>query len=123
MLRQPPPCRQVCMSSTPTTSPVRLRIWQQNLNKSRAAQEDLINSDVHRNCDLLMLQEPFIDAYGNTKVTHKWRVVYPSSHLSLPLPPRAVIMVSTVIDTNQWSQINIPSSWDLVAVQFMGRFR
>ena len=68
----------IFMSSTPAPTPNRLRIWQQNLNKSRVTQEDLINLEVYKQYDVLVLQEPFIDSYGNTKATRDWRVVYPT---------------------------------------------
>jgi len=73
--------------------------------------------DAHQSFNMLILQEPFIDTFGNTKATKDWRVVYPSSHLSDPCPPRSVILVSTTIDTNNWSQIHIPDTRDLVAIQ------
>ena len=102
--------------------PVWLRIWQQNLNKLRIAQEDLINSDIHKNYDVLILQEPYIDAYGNTKAMRCWHVVYASSWRMDSLLPRAVVFVSTALDTNQWSQIHIPNTRDMVAVQVTGEF-
>ena len=114
------PSRSPRMSSTPTVSPTGIRIWQQNLNKSRVAHEDLINSDAHKNFDLLILQEPFIDTLGNTKATRNWRVTYPSSHLSDSRPSRSVILVSTSINTNNWSQIHIPDTHDVVAIQVSG---
>ena len=67
------------MSNTLQPAPVWFRIWQQNLNKLRVAQEDLINSNIHNNYDLLILQELFINMLGNTKATSRWRVVYPLS--------------------------------------------
>ena len=70
------------LNNTPHPVPNRLCIWQQNLNKSRVMQEELINSEVYKEYDLLILQEPYIDSYGNTKVTRDWRVTYPSSFLS-----------------------------------------
>ena len=57
------------MNSTPHLTPNRLRIWQQNLNKSRVAQEDLINSEAYKDYNLLILQEPYIDTYSNTKAS------------------------------------------------------
>ena len=95
------------MSRGPHAAPTQINVWQQNLNKSRIAQEDLINSDIQRTYDILMLQEPYIDGYGNTKAMRDWRVVYPSSRLSDPVPPRVVILVSSRIDTNQWAQLYI----------------
>ena len=70
----------------------------------------------------MLLQEPFIDSYSNTKATQYWRVIYPSSHLSEPLPPRAVILVSVLLDTNIWSQIHILNTRDIAAVQIVGSF-
>ena len=78
------------------------------MNKLRAEQEDLINLEVQKNYDILLLQEPYIDSFGNTKATRGWRVVYPLSRLSDPSPPRAVILVNTLLDTNSWAQIDIP---------------
>src|SRR6266481_9776200 len=110
------------MSSTPGQAPIRLRVWQQNLNKSRVAQEDLINSDVHKNYDAMLLQELFIDTFGNTKSTRNWRVVYPLSRLSDPALPMVVILVSATLDTNSWVQVHIMGTWDLVAIRFTGPF-
>jgi len=116
------PLRPSPMSSVAQLEPVWLRIWQQNLNKSRVAQEDLINSDVHKSYDLLILQEPYIDSYGNTKATRHWRVVYPSSCRTMALLPRAVVLVSTELDTNRWSQLDIPDRRDVVALRVTGEF-
>ena len=71
-------------------------------NKSRVAQDDLINSDIHRNHNVLVLQEPFIDVFSNTKATRNWRVIYPTSHLSDPLLLQVVLLVSLSTNTNQW---------------------
>ena len=49
------------MSSTPQPAPKRFNVWQQNLNKSRVAQEDLINSGIHKDYNILALQEPYTD--------------------------------------------------------------
>ena len=90
------------MSSTPQPALKRFNVWQQNLNKSWVAQEDLINSSIHKDYDILALQEPHIDAFGNTKATRNWRVLYPTSHLSDPTPPWAVMLVSSNLNTNEW---------------------
>ena len=105
------------MSRKPHAALTRINVWQQNLNKSHIAQEDLINLDIQRTYDILMLQEPYIDAYGNTKARRGWRLVYPSSCLSDPAPPRVVILVSSRIDTNRWVQLYIPGLQDLLATQ------
>ena len=89
----------ISMSSTPAPAPDRLHIWQQNLNKSRVAQEDLINSEVYKQFDVLILQEPFIDSYGNMKAICDWRVVYPSSFFSHTHVVCSVILVRSMMDT------------------------
>jgi ribonuclease HI len=105
------------MSRVVGPTPNRLRLWQQNLNKSRVAQEDLINSGVYKDYDVLILQEPFIDSYGNTKATNDWRVVYPTSFLSRTHPTRSVMLVKTALDTNRWAQLSIPGTGDIVGIQ------
>jgi len=49
----------------------RQKLWQQNLNKSKTEQEDLINLDIHKRYDLILLQEPYLDKYGNIRATRK----------------------------------------------------
>src|SRR5882672_4993774 len=110
------------MSNTPAPTPTCLRLWQQNLNKSRSAQEDLINSDLPKNYDIILLQEPYIDSYGNTKAKKDWRVVYPLSQLSHESPPCAVILINAKIDTNQWEHIHVPNTRDLVVIHICGDF-
>ena len=68
------------------------------------------------------MQEPFINTFGNTKATRNWRVIYPTSHLSDPAPLWVVLLVSSSMNTNQWTQIPIPNTWDLLVAQFLGNF-
>ena len=56
-----------------------IRIWQQNLNKSMAAQLHVVNSPMAEHYDLILFQEPFMDQRGNTRATPKFNVVYPSA--------------------------------------------
>src|SRR6266481_1666324 len=105
------------MPYTIETNPVRLRICQQILNKSDKAHYDLINSLAHKDWDLLLLQEPDIDTYGNTKATSHWHTIYPSSHLSNNSTKRSVILVNANLDTNAWTQVLINNSNDVTAIQ------
>ena len=70
----------------------------------------------------VMLQEPYIDAYGNTKATRHWRVVYLSSRRMDLALPRAVMLISAALDTNQWTQEHISDTRDMVAVRINGSF-
>ena len=105
------------MLSETGSSPPRLNIWQQNLNKSDKAHFNLINSPLHMKWDLLLLQEPYIDKLGNTKATSKWHTVYPSSHLTNTSITRAVILVSAAIDSNTWTQVLFEGSNDVVVIK------
>ncbi|KAI6011382.1 hypothetical protein BKA83DRAFT_4033127, partial [Pisolithus microcarpus] len=68
------------------------------------------------NWDIVALQEPPIDALGNTKANNHWRVVYPTHKLARGEKPRAVIFVNTRITTNSWEQVDFPSA-DVVIVK------
>ena len=99
-----------------------LRIRQVNLNGSPIARNDLINSDIHDKYDLILIQEPPINTLGKVSASSKWRIVYPSSHLSLEEKIRAVILVNANLSTNAWHQVDINDSNDLVAIQLEGPF-
>src|SRR6266481_5733790 len=98
--------------------PVRLRIWQQNMNKSDWAQFDLINLPIHKDWDLVLLQEPYIDTLGNTKANSKWHTIYPSTHLTDDTTNRSVILVNTALNTNLWTQMPFEDSNDVTIIQF-----
>ena len=106
------------MSYTLAPPPTRLRIWQQNLNKSDKAQFDLINTPLHKDWDVLLLQEPYINNLGNTKATSRWHVIYPSSHLADDSTCRSVILVNTALDTNAWAQVPLEGSNNITILQF-----
>src|SRR3981189_178279 len=110
------------MSDTTYSMPTRLNIWQQNLNKSAKAHWDLINSSIHKEWDIILLQEPYIDSYCNTKATYNWRIIYPSSHLTNEAAFRSVILVNAKLDTNHWHQINFNDNNDTTALQFNGPY-
>ncbi|KII89054.1 hypothetical protein PLICRDRAFT_78414, partial [Plicaturopsis crispa FD-325 SS-3] len=91
------------------------------LNKSSKAHFDLINSAVHKDYDILAIQEPYLDSFANTKATSKWRVVYPSSRFADKSTVRSVLLVNTRLDTNHWRQLSIHSN-DITALQLSGDF-
>lgn len=69
----------------------------------------------------MTLQEPYIDAYKNTKATHNWTVIYPSDHLRDEGASRSVILVNKKLNSNNWHQIHIPGK-DVTGVQLSGEF-
>ena len=105
-----------------TTRAYNLRIRQVNLRRSQAPHDALINSDIHETHDIILIQEPWINALGKISASSKWRVVYPTSHLSLVDRIRAAVLVNANISTNNWHQVDITDTNDLVAIQLDGPF-
>ena len=58
----------------------RLRIWQQNVNKSLAGQHNVLNNTNPNQIDIIALQEPYVDESYNSRGTGWWSPVYPSDH-------------------------------------------
>ena len=104
------------MPYTLEPTPLRLHIWQQNLNESSTAHYDLINSLLHKDWDLLALQEPYIDTFGNTKANSQWHVIYPIAHLTNDIACRSVILVNAALDVNGWTQIPVANTNDVSVV-------
>ena len=99
----------------------KLRIWQQNLNKSLAAQQDLINNLRPENYEIVLIQEPYIDHNRKTRASSHWRVVYPSTYYTNLSGFRSVILINAKLNTNSWKQIEVKSS-DITAIQLTGTF-
>lgn len=78
----------------------RLRIWQQNVNKSLDAQLDLLQALGAKNFEIAAIQEPHIDFLNLTRANPHWIVVYPSGHHDRDELTRAVLPISTRISTN-----------------------
>ena len=93
----------------------RLRIWQQNLNKSLTAQQAFLHS-LKGNCDVVCIQEPHFDFRHISRALPNWIPVYPVRHLDNPDKTRSLILVSKSISTNSWSQLEVLSP-DITAIQ------
>ena len=65
------------MNRATNDTPMTMSIWQQNLNKSDVAQQDLINSIDLNMYDILVLQELYIDFLGNTCANQRWYPLLP----------------------------------------------
>src|SRR5258705_1249294 len=109
------------MPEQPNAPPPRLHIRQQNVDHSMVATQHLINSDLHRQYDLIALQEPYLDTYGNTRASRYWRVVYPSTHMSPNNRTRSAILINSALSTNTWQQIPFDSP-DVTIIQLTGAF-
>ena len=99
----------------------KLKIWQQNINKSPTCQHDLLSSDklTKMDIDIVALQEPAINHNNLTIAAKDWITVYPSMHSSKPESTRAIILICAQISTETWNQLEFPSG-DVTVVQLCG---
>src|SRR5277367_1481624 len=106
------------MSRLQPTSPNTLRVWQQNARKSQTAHEHILNTANPSEWDIILIQEPWIDTYGNARGNNYFRAFYPSPRTpGSNTPFRSFTLVNTNIATDDYQQINIPSH-DITAIQF-----
>lgn len=84
----------------------RLRIWQQNLNKSLDAQGYLINTAREDLYDIVALQEPYMAWDKLTRAHSRWVVLYPAGHHDSKERVRSVMLVSAKLSTKAWYQVS-----------------
>ena len=96
----------------------RIAIWQQNINKSRACQHNLISSGklMEKGINIVALQEPSINAFNNSVTSQDWKSIYPSTHSKEPGKTRSLILIQDELLTDGWEQVEFPSG-DVTAVK------
>ena len=98
-----------------------ITIWQQNINKSRACQHDLISSGklAEKGIDIVALQEPAINAFNKSVASREWKAVYPSTHASDPGKTRTLLLIRDDLLTDGWEQLEFKSG-DVTAIKLQG---
>ncbi|KAF9033861.1 hypothetical protein BJ165DRAFT_1356891, partial [Panaeolus papilionaceus] len=89
------------------TTQQNFKIWQQNLNRSLYAQEDMLSRIDPLVYGMILMQEPHIDFLGRTRANGRWHVAYLTGHLDNPKATRAITLISTKLNSNQWAQDNL----------------
>jgi hypothetical protein len=89
----------------------KLNIWQQNINKSPACQHDLVSSNALslKGIDIMALQEPPINAFGQSMASKDWYSIYPTPHNNVLDKTRSMMLISANISTDAWCQVEFPS--------------
>ena len=97
------------------------KIWQQNVNKSRTSQHNLISNNflISNKVSILALQEPSIDKDGYTLASRDWVTVYPTPHRKPNKATRAVTLIQASFNPDNWKQLDFPSG-DVVVIQTQG---
>ena len=98
-------------------------VWQQNVNKSRNCQHNLISNNdlINKGISFIALQEPTIDHNGYTLASRNWIPVYLSMHQSSDNPSRTVTLINASIRSDTWKQLEFLSS-DVTVIQLSGRW-
>ena len=100
----------------PPELPQKLRIWQQNVQKSKTAHSYVINTANPKDWDILALQEPWIDSYGNSCGSQYWRVIYPANFYEEDrMCIQSILLVNTNLSTDCYIPLLIPHS-DITAL-------
>jgi hypothetical protein len=93
----------------------KLTIWQQNINNSLVGQGVMVEEMSPDDIDVIAIQEPHIDFLGLSRAGNGWRAVYPSRHRTNRADTRSIILVSALVSSNAWFQIDVDSS-DISAI-------
>jgi len=95
-----------------------IKIWQQNVNKSRMCQHNLLSNNqlVREGINIIALQEPAIDPQGYTLAAKDWMIIYPSTTKNVP---RAVTLIRANLSSDSWRQLDFPLA-DVTAIQIKG---
>jgi len=113
----PPPIN--CETPIP---PSKLCIWQQNIHKSKYAQQYILNTAKPEDWDIVAIQKPYLDKFNNARGSRYWRILYPSNHLLDDTSHTcSILMINSNIATDAYTQLAIPST-DITAVLFNGEF-
>ena len=110
------------MPDTNETNTKRIRILQINLNKSSSAHLDILNNTFSGQWDIVLLQEPHITHFGNSRTPSAFHLISPTSRATLDTPLRSIIWISSRMKTSSWKTINVPGSNNITAVQISGAF-
>ena len=101
---------------------IKIRILQVNLNKSEQAHLDIINEEVSKNYDIMLIQEPYATRLNAIRTPTNFSSVFPSNRFKEDTTTRSVIWVNKSLDTSNWMAISIPDTSDITAIQLKGEY-
>ncbi|KAH7919725.1 hypothetical protein BV22DRAFT_995247, partial [Leucogyrophana mollusca] len=98
-----------------------LRVWQQNLRKSQAAQEDFLKDLSPDLYDVAAIQEPHLNFVNLAPVpASHWTTVYPTCHnVNNADRTQSLILVSKRLSKNNWHIIPLDNP-NVTAIEIKG---
>jgi ribonuclease HI/endonuclease/exonuclease/phosphatase family metal-dependent hydrolase len=100
----------------------RIRLLQINLNKSEKAHLDIINEEISKNFDIILIQEPFTTVFNAIRTPANFRPVFPAHRFGNQDQVRSVVWVNKKLDTKHWTELAIPGTNDITAIQLQGPY-
>lgn len=95
-------------------------IWQQNTHKSNMTQSYILNTGNPNNWDIIALQEPWINSFGNSHSIQYWRVVYPANlYVEGHAQIHSIFLINTNPSTDSYSILLIMHS-NVTTIWFKG---
>ena len=101
----------------------KLLIWQQNVNKSPTCQHTLLSNSIltKHEINIIVIQEPVMNGFSQSITSKDWILVYPSMHCAHPGKSCTLMLMSTMISTDSWEQLDFPSG-DVTAIVIKGEW-
>jgi ribonuclease HI len=100
----------------------KIRILQINLNKSERAHLDIINENISKRYDVILIQEPHTTTFNAIRTPTNFRPVFPSNRFTDDSQIRSVIWVNKHLETKSWKIIDIRNTSDITAIQLTGTY-
>lgn len=81
-----------------------------------SALQDALHTAHPDQYNFILLQEPYTDKKGVTRANNRWTTVYPTNHKPNIKKSRAITLVNSQIDTDNWTQLDI-NSQDVIGIK------
>lgn len=96
------------MSRHPSSTPTKLRIWQQNARKSIHITHCILQQADPKKYDIIAIQEPYLDDKKRTRASPYWHVHYPTNHFTDgQARSRSLILINTNILSDSYVFLNM----------------
>jgi len=113
--------RNTTRNTVPTAANT-LKILQINLNKSEKAHLELINGQLSKTWDIILIQELHTTVFNYIRTPTNFRPVYPENRGRDGSKVRSAIWVNKKLETKHWKIIDIPDTNDITAIQMKGEY-